>query len=229
MRTRNNNNKKNNDLHIWSPFGEAECRRQMGNVSVLRGQKWTQQKSKAKKKKRWEINGVLTKSTVSEATDKYMNQHTHTHTLTWAGCGGRISHGSWSGCCQRVPPAPSAASSSGHWSESSPPPPPPAASSAASVGPSTYPAAGEEQGGGRGGKGQSAAERSSWQEIAGKERPRRRSRDRYLNGEISVRTGGPMGIRSQIKPGRLLQMMLWEESQCLCCDWGIYILWWNMF
>lgn len=51
MRTRNNNNKKNNDLHIWSPFGEAECRRQMGNVSVLRGQKWTQQKSKAKKKK----------------------------------------------------------------------------------------------------------------------------------------------------------------------------------
>lgn len=186
-------------------------------------------RAKQKKKERWEINGVLTKSTVSEATDKYMNQHTHTHTLTWAGCGGRISRGSWSGCCQWVPPAPSAASSSGHWSESSPPPPPPAASSAASVGPSTYPAAGEEQGGGRGGKGQSAAERSSWQEIAGKERPRRRSRDRYLNGEISVRTGGPMGIRSQIKPGRLLQMMLWEESQCLCCDWGIYILWWNMF
>lgn len=58
------------------------------------------------------------------------------------------------------------------------------------------------------------------QEFAGKWGPRRRSRGRYLNGEISVRTGGPMGIRSQIKPGRLLQMMLWEESQCLSVTEG---------
>lgn len=167
----------------------------------------------------------------TQKMDTCTHTPTYTHVATWAGCGERWSLSSCSDRCRQAPPAPSAASSSGRWSESSPPPPPPAASSAASGGPSIYPARGGGRDGerGGGGKGQSTLQRSGW-DIHGRRKEgnkKRREGEGYIKIEIRLWAGGLEGIRSQIKPGRLSQMMFWEESQCLCCGFGIYFSEWN--
>lgn len=46
---------------------------------------------------------------------------------------------------------------------------------------------------------------------------RREEKGTDIYTEISLEAGGLIGIRSQIKPGRLSPMMFWKESQCLCC------------
>lgn len=167
----------------------------------------------------------------SHTENGHLYTHWHTHVATWAGCGGRWSLLSYFDRCRQAPPAPSAASSSGRWSESSPPPPPPAASSAASGGPLIYPARGGGRDGerGGGGKGQSALQRSGWDRHGRRKggNKKRREGDGYIKIEIRLWAGGLERIRSQIKPGRLSRMMFWEESQCLCCGFGIYFSEWN--
>lgn len=179
-----------------------------------------------KQNKSYQVNGGLKtdKTTINDDHTDTENTHTQTcmqtHAVTWAGCGERWSLSSCSDRCLWAPPAPSAASSSEHWSESSPPPPPPAASSAASGGPLIYPA---------GGGGRCDMQRSGWDTWGRRKEgnKKRREGDGCIKREISLGAGGLTGIRSQIKPGRLSTMMFWEESQCLCCVWGIYFSEWN--